>query len=90
MRRPGQNEMRPGRRTLLHVRLSVGLDRTREGLHDEPLGHLRNYPETQRLVEFARSVVDAQDTQPYRLAQLPPLVENLADQASPDALVSPR
>jgi hypothetical protein len=25
VRRPGQNEMRPGRRTLLHVRLSVGL-----------------------------------------------------------------
>ena len=36
-RRPVQNEMRPGRRTLLHVRLSVGLGGTaRLG---EVLGH---------------------------------------------------
>ena len=73
----------------MHVRMSVRLDRTREGLHDEPLGHLRNHPETQRLVESARSVVDAQDTQAHRLAQFLGLVEDLADQASPDALISP-
>ncbi len=40
--RAGQNEIGPGRRTLLHVRLCVGLGITVNNSHAARLGHLES------------------------------------------------